>query len=139
MTESYENLLTDFTVTNGGTEQDVLSINNEYGIELPQDYRAFLTSQGGGEGFIGKQYLRLWHAHELIPFNREYQVQEYAPGLLLFGSNGGGEGFAFDLRKQCRDIVMVPFIGMELKHAKSISQTFTDFLKRLKATDGGLL
>lgn len=139
MAEDYETLLTDFTAANGGNEQDALAIEKEYGTSLPCDYRSFLIGRGGGEGFIGEQYLVLWHAHELVPFNRDYQVKEYAPGLLLFGSNGGGEGFAFDLRKQHANIVMVPFIGMDLKYAKSISLTFTGFLRRLKEVNGGLL
>jgi len=33
-------------------------------------------------------YAALWHVNELMMFNKEYAVAEYAPGLLLFGSNG---------------------------------------------------
>jgi hypothetical protein len=139
MAEEYEALLSNFTATSEGNEQDILAIEQEYGISLPSDYRSFLIAKSGGEGFVGEQYLILWHAHEVIPFNHDYEVKEYAPGLLLFGSNGGGEGFAYDLRKQCGDIVMVPFIGMDLENAKSISSTFIDFLRKLKVANGELL
>jgi hypothetical protein len=36
------------------------------------------------------EFLReLWNIDELGPFNKAYQVEEYAPGLLLFGSSAG--------------------------------------------------
>src|SRR4051812_43628903 len=74
------------------------NVERQYGLELPTDYKLFMSSHDGGEGFIGEQYVILWRGSELIQFNREYEVEKYAPGLLLFGSNGGGEGFAFDMR-----------------------------------------
>jgi hypothetical protein len=38
-------------------------------------------------------YLSLWHAAGLVGRNLDYEVAEFAPGIVLFGSNGGGEGF----------------------------------------------
>jgi hypothetical protein len=58
-------------------------------------------------------------------------VAEFAPGLFAFGTNGGGEAFAFDLRTSTMPIVMVPFIGMELSEARSIGTTFNGFLTAL--------
>jgi hypothetical protein len=52
----------------------------------------------GGEGFIGENYLRAWPVEDLIQSNKDYRVDEAAPGLFLFGSSGGGEAFAFDTR-----------------------------------------
>ena len=138
MAEKYESMLTEFAASSDGNEQDVVAVEHEYGTTLPSDYRAFLIAKGGGEGFVGKQYVILWRAKEIVPFNQDYEVEEYAPGLLLFGSNGGGEGFAFDLRKQCKDIVAVPFVGMSLKDAKSIAPSFTDFLEKLSQPNAEL-
>lgn len=67
----------------------------------------FLRRHNGGEGFIGSNYLILWKAEEILPFNRDYEVERMAPDLLAFGSNGGGEAFAFDKREQSWPIVMV--------------------------------
>jgi hypothetical protein len=33
----------------------------------------------GGEGFIGKHFVRLWRIEELANRNQDYQVAEYAP------------------------------------------------------------
>lgn len=139
MSEEYETLLSEFVATSAGNEADVLAIEKAFTTQLPPDYRAFLLQKGGGEGFVGDQYVVFWRAEEIVPFNIGYEVNEYAPGLLLFGSNGAGEGFAFDLRDQRADIVMVPFIGMDLEQARSISHTFTGFLRKLKVSNGELL
>ena len=94
----------------------------------------------GGEGFIGDHCLVLYKSAELIDFNRNYEVAEYAPGLLCFGSDGGGEGFAFDTRQtEEMRIQMMPFIGMSLKDAKPVADTFQGFLIRLNNTNERLL
>src|SRR5437016_3023763 len=83
---------------------------------LPADYVAFLRKANGGEGFIGGGgYLMLWPIEKLIEHNLGYQTAEIVPGLYLFGSNGGGEAFAFDTRSAACPIVMVPFIIMEFE------------------------
>jgi hypothetical protein len=51
--------------------------------------------------------------------------------LLLFGSDGGGQAFAFDTRSAANPIVCVPFVGMELKEALPIASSFTGFLEEL--------
>lgn len=95
---------------------------------LPEDYRSFLIKRNGGEGFIGNSYVILFRVEELAQFNREYEVDKYAPGLILFGSNGGGEGFAFDGRKSVMPIVQIPFVGMELTYADFVADGFSQFL-----------
>lgn len=109
------------------------------GIAFPDDYRLFLARFGGGEGFVGEHYLVLWTPTELAPFNRDYEIAEYAPGLVAIGSDGGGEGFAFDTRSLPHPIVMVPFIGMSLTDAKPVAATLSDFMERMRSSSESLL
>lgn len=102
------------------------------GYSLPADYVHFLQRHDGGEGFVGENYLILWKAEELIRFNREYEVEQYAPGIFLFGSNGGGEGYGFDIKDPAMPVVRVPFIGMDRRHAKPVASDFTDLFSRLE-------
>ena len=81
---------------------------------------------------IGETYLMLWRVEELAEMNTAYQVDEYAPGLLLIGSDGGGEAFAFDTRTNPWPVVKVPFVGMDLQYAEVLSPSFDAFLKTLK-------
>jgi cell wall assembly regulator SMI1 len=135
VSEDFDSLLTEFVSNDPSSEEDIVSLEKAIGVKLPEDYRSFLLNRGGGEGFIGEQYLILWSADQIISYNGDYETETYAPGLLLIGSSGGGEGFAFDLRKQCNDIVAVPFVGMSLNDANSIAQSFTEFLGKLSQTD----
>jgi hypothetical protein len=69
------------------------------------------------------------------PLKVNLTIPKYAPGLLLFGTNGGGEGFGFDSRSGDYEIVMVPFIGMELKYAHYLADSFSQFLEVLSSND----
>lgn len=83
----------------------------------------------GGEGFIGPNaYVIFWKLEELMELNKAYQVAEYAPGLFIFGSDGGGEAYAFDVRTPAMPIVSVPFVGLDLSLARAIAPTFSGFL-----------
>ncbi len=100
MNEELSDLLKEFQPGDVNSENEIVSAESVLGTRLPDEYRAFLTDVGPGEGFVGEQYLIVWGANDLKQFNEDYEVKAYAPGLLLFASNGGGEGFAFDLRDE---------------------------------------
>ena len=97
----------------------------------PADYVQFLEQMNGGEGFVGKNYMRAWPVEDLIQFNKDYLVDEAAPELFLFGSSRGGEAFAFDTRSSPPPIVAVPFIIISLEDAIVIASNFNSFLQHL--------
>ena len=101
------------------------------GLNLPHDYKEFLLSSNGGEGLIGENYIVFWRAEDLEPLNAGYEVANFAPGFLLFGSDGGGEAYAFDTRKSPWEVVQIPFIGMDDPIARGSS--FTEFCASLRA------
>lgn len=99
------------------------------GIKLPEDYVAFLHRSDGADGPVGATgYVSLWSIVELSELNSGYRVEEFAPGILLFGSDGGGEAFGFDLRDSSMNVVEVPFVGMSLSNARPVAESFTKML-----------
>jgi SMI1 / KNR4 family (SUKH-1) len=91
----------------------VAAVADRLGADLPPDYRAFLLHANGGEGFVRDGgYLRLWPIDEIENNNDQLEVSQSAPGLVFFGTDGGGEGYAFDTRVQPPRIVQVPLVGM---------------------------
>ena len=91
----------------------VAEVVGRLGIDLPPDYRAFLEEANGGEGFVGDGgFLKPWPIDEIDSSNEGLQVSESAPGLVFFGTDGGGEGYAFDTRERPHRVVQVPLIGM---------------------------
>nr|WP_246675264.1 hypothetical protein [Mesorhizobium sp. B2-3-4] len=66
----------------------------------------------------------------MADFNREYQVEKYAPGILLFASNGGGEAYGFDTHEVAMPIVRISF--MERQSAETIARDLTDLFATLE-------
>lgn len=106
-------------------------LSTHVGVALPESYIEFLKTHDGGEGFIGDSYIIFWKAEELVEFNREYEVETYAPGIFLFASNGGGEGYGFDTLDAAMPIVRIPFIGMNRQYAISVASDLPDLFARL--------
>ena len=109
----------------------VENMSSELGVPLPGEYLDFLRQHNGGEGFVGENYVVFWKAEELAQFNREYEVKQYAPGIILFGSDGGGEGYGFDTQVVGMPIVRIPFIGMDRRYATLITENFSDLFAKL--------
>lgn len=131
MASGVKNLLGNFNRNEPTTVSLIQQFEVQSGILLPKDYADFLCWANGGEGFIGSAYLILWRLEDLLNLNLSYQVREYAPGLLLFGSDGGGEAFALDTRQVIKPILSVPFVGMNINNARFVADTFTAFLEYL--------
>jgi hypothetical protein len=123
-----EELLKGWKLNSGASGEELREAMISVGHSLPLEYEQFLRKHNGGEGFVGDNYLVLWRAEELSTFNREYEVGRNAPGLLLFGSNGGGEGYGFDARVAGPPIVRVSFIGMDLRYATPVATDFDELL-----------
>ena len=130
-----QHFLTHMNLNASASDREIEELEAALGRQLPPDYTEFLRIGNGGEGFIGDAvYAILWRCGELIEINEAYQVQQRAPGLLAFGSDGGGEGFGFDTRQIVWPVVQVPWIGMDWTTAIPLGESFTRFLKTLYGT-----
>jgi hypothetical protein len=101
------------------------------GIRLPDEYKSFLLTSNGGEGFIGEAYVILWPIEELLQVNAGYEVETNAPGLFAFGSDGGGEAFAFRQPCATASVVMFPWVGVDAESTIAMASSFNQFLERL--------
>ena len=122
-----EKLTSEFNVNPPVSIEAIRQFEGQSGMLLREDYEAFLMHSNGGEGFIGKGYASLWRLEDLAEKNRSYRVADCAPGLYLFGSDGGVEAFAFDLRSNEQPIVCVPFVPLDLREAQIFASTFEGF------------
>jgi hypothetical protein len=105
--------------TNGGiwqpappaSETALAALREQAPTSLPAAYLAQLAVSDGGEGDLGVEpgWIAVWPCEEVISSNAGYSVPEFLRGFVGFGSNGGGELLAFDLRgEEPYPIVMVP-------------------------------
>ena len=65
-------------------------------VVLPKDYIEFMKKHSGGEGDIGETWLILYPLEELQEINDDYEIEEFLPGHIIIGSNGGGELYGID-------------------------------------------
>ena len=111
-------------LNDAASDTSIESLEHTLGCTLPSDYKDFLKFTNGAEGWIGDEYFILWPIEEVMRLNNAYRVETFAPGLLLIGSNGGGEAFAFDMRYRPAPIVKVPFVGMDLSLVILLAESF---------------
>jgi hypothetical protein len=66
-------------------------------MKLPVDFVRYLQSglSRCGELPDFPLWFEIWPEEEMEQWNKEYQVQEYAPGFYGFAGDGGGEMYAF--------------------------------------------
>lgn len=116
----------------GATEDLIVTVHEELDTILPHDYLEFMRCSNGAEGPIGSTgYLVLWSLEEVITLNQSLEVHKYAPGLILFGSDGGGEAYAFTMSASPRRFVRIPFIPLDLEEARECGKTFAEFLENI--------
>jgi hypothetical protein len=115
------------------SESLVRTIEDQIGIAFPADYREFIRRSNGGEGVLGPgSYLQLWPIEEIPKLNAIARVTEFAPGLVLFGSDGGSMSYAFDTRQLDNiQFVQVPDIPLSLDEVEVLGHTFVEFLEYL--------
>jgi hypothetical protein len=103
------------------------------GVTFPNDYVEFMLTSNGGEGFVGESYLRLDPVDDVMNDDLLATLPETRAGLIVFGSDGGLEAFAFDARHGGLRIVMFPWIGTDEIEVIEQGRTFTEFLRRARA------
>jgi hypothetical protein len=93
---------------------------------IPEDLLRYLRSGAPLEREVRSPALRacLWPEGEIAALNESYHVHEFAPDLLAFGSDGGGEMLAFD---RFGRVLMLPFILMDESEAVVMADSWHAF------------
>ena len=95
-----------------------------------RDYSEFLARYDGTEGFLAPdRYIALWSALQVRELNEAYRVAEFAPSLILIGTDGGDTGFGID--ETTGRYVSVPMIGMAREAFNNEGASFEEFLANL--------
>lgn len=115
----------------------VQELSLQSGLELPEDYLAFLQFSNGGGGNFGVDggWYYLWPAEEVIQLNRGYEIQQWTPGSFGIGSDGGGEALVFDTcTPQPWKLYKIPFISLAEDaedEALLVSESFAAFIETI--------
>jgi len=82
-----------------------------------------------GELSVDPSWYILWRPEELDELNKDYELEEYAPGFVTFGGNGGGELLVVN---STGSVFYMPAIGMEPDAAIPISSSLSEFKGLMK-------
>ncbi len=129
----FSELTKEMVLSPGATEDQLRDFIFCFPVSLPRDFITFLEFSNGAEGIIGSSYLVIWGTEELSSYNECYSVKTFAPGLIIFGSDGGGEAYGFNTNTTPYQIVGIPFICLDWKDAVFIANSFVEFLKFLSS------
>lgn len=115
----------------GATESQIAKAEADLHVSFPLDYLEFMQFSNGVEGFVGHQYLELWRIEDLQAMNAGYRVPEFLPDFLMFGSDGGGTGYVFDLRTTAMPVMAVEQAALNLDEVQPIAPTFFGLMQIL--------
>ena len=99
-------------------------------MKLPEDFIRYLQSGAPLNGELPEfpLWFEIWPEDEMDQLNKDYQVQDNAPGFYGFASDGGGEMFAFGPDTK---IYALPFIGMEPNVATLLADSWSDLERKI--------
>lgn len=133
--ERIKKLISGLELTPPATIQQLKEVESKLGVVFPTQYVEFMLWSNGAEGKVGNSYLVIWPLDQLIPLNEDYAVEEFTPGLIYFGSDGGGMAYAFDKRVENVPVVEFPFESIHINDAKHCGNNFNEFLEYLYHRD----
>lgn len=132
MDENIIELISDMDLNEPADEKEIKELENTLGYTLPIEYREFMLYSNGAEGELGAEsYLVIWPIEDIISLNEAYNVSQYTPGILYFGSDGGDTAYAFDTRNEAKTIIEIPFISIHIEDARFCAADFYEFIKIL--------
>lgn len=108
-------------------ETIITSIN---GLDLPEEYLAFMKEHDGGEGPLGEyNYGCFYRFEELEEVNEEYEVQTNWPGYIVIGSDMSGQLWAYNPEKKI--FCQIDSDNTDEDTYYTISKSFEEFLNNM--------
>jgi hypothetical protein len=87
------------------TEKEIESLQLAFGITLPEEYLAILQYSNGGSLYGFQTPLIVYAISEVLALHHEHDLYESIPESLIFGGDGGGTIYAFDLRSKNHQVL----------------------------------
>ncbi len=127
-------LLENFYKNDSCNKEVIKKTEDELGIVFSKDYVDFLLWSNGGEGEIGENYISFWRCEDIVQLNKDYGIDKYlTKDFISFGTDGGGECYAFDYRDLRNPKIVKCALGdLNINELREIAKTYTEFVEILK-------
>ena len=91
-----------------------------------------LRASDGLEGFVNDEaYLAISATSDIHRLNEAAAVHDFLPGVLIFGTNGGGTGYGIEWLDTGTRYVEFPLVGMDRSEVTPLGVSFAEFLDRI--------
>ena len=117
----------------GAGEERIEEIEEQMDCKLPRDVKGFLREHDGGEGTIGarKRPIELWSIERIRAECEAQEITRAVPGLLLFGSDGGSEGYGWLPRLERGRYGRISLLAAGAHEFESLGESFEELLRAL--------
>jgi hypothetical protein len=113
----------------GASREALDTLRAAAGVELPAEYFDLLAFSNGGEGPMDVMPLNfcLDPAEDALKYKAARTREEYFPNFFIFGSSGGGDYVAFDLRRGAPPWPVVAIDMTNINLDESVQRIAPDF------------
>jgi hypothetical protein len=136
MGDDLRQLLRDVVLAPGGaTDEQIAHAESEMDCKLPGDVKALLREHDGGRGTLGprKRPFELWSIQRIADECEAQEVTRAVPGLVLFGSDGGSEGYGFLPDAPGKKYGSIPLLAAGPHEFEGLADSFADLVRALAA------
>ena|SRR2546425_4856398 len=134
MTGTLGSLLGDVRLApEGASEESIARAEEEMDCTLPEDVKALLREHDGGEGTLGarKRPVELWPLERIQAECEAQEVTRAVPGLVLFGSDGGSEGYGLLPRLDRGKYGRISLLAAGAHEFESLGDSLEELLRAL--------
>jgi hypothetical protein len=117
----------------GASDERIEQIEEQMDCKLPRDAKAFLREHDGGEGTVGarKRPIELWSIERIRAECDAQEITRAVPGLVLFGSDGGSEGYGWLPRLERGRYGRISLLAAGAHEFDSLGESFEELLRAL--------
>ncbi|QDT01255.1 SMI1/KNR4 family protein [Adhaeretor mobilis] len=119
------------------TSDDIERFRIACPANTPPEFIAFHIRHGAVKmdiESVGSGLVWLWPIRDVLQYSREYGFDEFAPGLLGIGSDGGGELYAIDVRDgSSGGVGDIPATSLQWEDFRQLASSFAEFADTLLA------
>lgn len=128
MNDNLLNLLKDMQLSTEGAGAEALA-------GLPKDLAELLAERDGGKGTVGPRSrpLTLWSAAQIASEAQGQEVSLAVPGLLLFGTDGGAEGYGYLPRLKSGKYGRISLLAAGAHEFEGLGDSLLELLQQLAA------
>ena len=99
-------------------------------ISIPAEYIELIREASEIELFIdGHDYFRIWGANGVLEMNLAYRIQDYLPGALAIGDDGGGSTLFYASAAYGVGLFRTGLGDLDMSDAVYIASSLTALLK----------